>query len=190
MSCEQHVTIYKVTNLVNGKAYIGQTIGTPKRRFYEHTYEARNPRGRNVFHAAIRKHGERNFYPQALLVCSAEMANYYEAEMVKLHGTHAGNGGGYNCANPLNHHRSISSAKGEKHGSAKLTDAQALEIRTRTDLNSREVCALYGVGRHTVNGIRNGTRWKHLPFDPSVVYPVTPTDARPLCTINPWKKEK
>lgn len=31
--------IYKITNLINNKVYIGQTIKTPEERLYEHKKE-------------------------------------------------------------------------------------------------------------------------------------------------------
>lgn len=52
--------IYKATNLVNGKVYIGQTTRTLKRRKGEHLSDARNG-STDPFHNAIRCHGEENF---------------------------------------------------------------------------------------------------------------------------------
>ena len=34
--------IYKITNQINGKIYIGQTIGTLSKRWREHCFEASN----------------------------------------------------------------------------------------------------------------------------------------------------
>jgi len=52
--------IYKCTNTVNGKVYIGQTITGLKRRKNQHLGDAR--RGSTlVFHRAIRKYGKENF---------------------------------------------------------------------------------------------------------------------------------
>lgn len=50
--------IYKVTNLVNGKVYIGQTTNTLRRRKQMHLYQINN---NCYFHKALNKYGEDNF---------------------------------------------------------------------------------------------------------------------------------
>lgn len=52
--------IYLVTNLNNGKVYVGQTSRTIANRFSVHKSEARR-RARGYFHKAIAKHGESAF---------------------------------------------------------------------------------------------------------------------------------
>lgn len=52
--------VYMVTNKINSKVYIGQTIRSLKTRKYHHIYEAQ--RGSCLaFHRAIRKYGAENF---------------------------------------------------------------------------------------------------------------------------------
>lgn len=52
--------IYKVTCLINGKVYIGQTINSLAKRKSQHIYNAID-KDNNKFHNAIRKYGEENF---------------------------------------------------------------------------------------------------------------------------------
>lgn len=56
--------IYKVTNAINNKIYIGKTK-YPKKRWESHLSTAKNPttnkNGDTYFYRAIRKHGEQNF---------------------------------------------------------------------------------------------------------------------------------
>lgn len=54
------MVIYKITNLVNGKVYIGKTINKPRNRFLAHLKEARNG-SQYYLHRAIRKYGKDNF---------------------------------------------------------------------------------------------------------------------------------
>ena len=69
--------IYKVTNKVNGKVYIGQTIQTIKNRWYEHC------RTKNISKAeknmkikrAILKYGKENFTVETLEECDSALLN-------------------------------------------------------------------------------------------------------------------
>lgn len=49
--------IYKITNKITGKCYIGQTVQTLQRRWYKHLHNNRCPAMRD----AIKKYGEENF---------------------------------------------------------------------------------------------------------------------------------
>lgn len=54
--------IYKITNNVNGKVYIGQTIQTVKERFYQHCATKCSDSVLNMaIHRAIKKYGKSNF---------------------------------------------------------------------------------------------------------------------------------
>lgn len=54
--------IYKITNTVNNKVYIGQTIRTLESRFARHIDDAiKNPHTLNKFHRAINKYGKDKF---------------------------------------------------------------------------------------------------------------------------------
>lgn len=56
--------IYKITNLINDKVYIGMTIYTSRNRWSEHIKESKNqlsPGYNYLLHKAIRKYGEENF---------------------------------------------------------------------------------------------------------------------------------
>lgn len=53
--------IYKCTNLINNKVYIGLTIRTLNHRKSRHLYDAKHRKYNSYFHSAIRKYGESNF---------------------------------------------------------------------------------------------------------------------------------
>jgi group I intron endonuclease len=60
MSKKYYGIIYKVTNKINGKIYIGLTTRTLKDRKKDHIRKAKYEKG-FYFHNAIRKYGEENF---------------------------------------------------------------------------------------------------------------------------------
>ena len=54
--------IYKVTNNISGKVYIGQSIFTVEKRFQEHLNDSKNSRySHRPFYNAINKYGKENF---------------------------------------------------------------------------------------------------------------------------------
>jgi len=54
--------IYKITNQIDGKVYIGQTINSLEKRLREHIYSSRlNQTYNSCLFRAIRKYGESNF---------------------------------------------------------------------------------------------------------------------------------
>jgi hypothetical protein len=55
-------------------------------------------------------------------------------------------------------------AKGEKHGRAKLTEADVLEIRRRIAAGESQssIAADFGIHHTTVGAIKSGKRWSHL----------------------------
>lgn len=65
--------IYKITNIVNGKVYIGQTIRKPSLRWNEHKSESLCPTARHGYfyhlHCAIRKYGIESFVFEIIDEC-------------------------------------------------------------------------------------------------------------------------
>ena len=80
--------IYKHTNLINGKSYIGQTSAqNPKNRWSNGKgYSRRNP----VFYKAIQKYGWENFKHEILVdnILTLEEANKLEIELIAKYHTY------------------------------------------------------------------------------------------------------
>ena len=51
--------------------------------------------------------------------------------------------------------------KGERHGSAKLTEAAVLDIRTKR-LSQHSFARLYGVDQSTISDVQTGKIWTHV----------------------------
>jgi len=103
--------VYKITNLLNGKRYIGQTVNSIEKRFKDHS----NLNNKCHIGRAIRKYGKENFKIE--IVCRADTLkelNEREESLIRLYKTLRPNG--YNIAlGGSNKGRVISPMKGRKH---------------------------------------------------------------------------
>lgn len=87
-------SLYKITNLVNNKIYIGQTTN-PRKRWYDHRIAIKNPK--QVIHHAMAKYGLDNFTFEVIAQCrTQDDANWCETELVSQYQSHISTGKGYN----------------------------------------------------------------------------------------------
>ena len=73
--------IYKITNLINGKVYIGQTRRTIEIRWRDHVYDSK--RSEYPIHRAIRKYGVDNFKIEMLEECENDKLDEKEIYWIK-----------------------------------------------------------------------------------------------------------
>lgn len=74
-------TIYKITNLINGKVYVGQTWQPMLTRWRGHQ---RHP-GCTALHAAIKKYGAQRFSVSSITVAhTQEVADHWEAHFIRV----------------------------------------------------------------------------------------------------------
>jgi len=89
-------SIYKISNLVNGKIYIGYTGQTVDERYKEHLIEARRT-PRLELHRAIKKHGTESFTVECVYQSlSKEHILDMETHFIKYYSSHCEDGHGYN----------------------------------------------------------------------------------------------
>lgn len=77
-------TIYKHTNRINGKSYIGKTVNTMDRRWKQHIKESKSPK--TAFHRAIVKYGV-ECWDSEILISNSTNINQDEIEMIRVHRT-------------------------------------------------------------------------------------------------------
>ena len=87
--------IYKITNLINQKPYIGKTVNTIAVRWTKHKDEAFNQNSPYLIHCAMRKYGVENFIIEELEKCSDELLNEREQYWIKTINSYFKNGYGY-----------------------------------------------------------------------------------------------
>lgn len=90
-------SLYKITNQINGKIYIGQAADVSK-RWSDHRRAVKLNKPTQVVHYAMIKHGLDNFEFEVIACCKTQDdANDTETELVKQYNSFIKNGNGYNA---------------------------------------------------------------------------------------------
>lgn len=136
--------IYKVTNLINGKIYIGQTIQTVQNRWYRHCGKSCiSPEEMNThFKRAILKYGKENFKVEIVEDCDStlldEREKYYISYFDSYNKGYNSTLGGQDGAKPF-----------------KTNDEQNQQIAQLYEVgfSLREIGKEYQIDKTTVKGI-------------------------------------
>lgn len=128
--------IYKITNTINNKMYIGKTINTIASRWGEHQKNFTSLRDDMVIHKAMHKYGKEAFIIEEIERCDNSIINEREQYWIAYYDTY---NSGYN-----------STIGGE--GAPKINREQVIDC-WRDGMTITEICETIGVTRHTVSGI-------------------------------------
>lgn len=80
--------IYKITNCINQKSYIGKTMNTIEERFKEHQRDSHKEKNENrPLYSAFNKYRIENFSIEELEKCSADVASEREKYWIEKYGT-------------------------------------------------------------------------------------------------------
>ncbi len=135
--------IYKITNKINGKYYIGKSNNI-KRRWKAHRY----PSDDMPIHRAIKKYGNQNFEIEVIEQCAQELLEEREIYWIKQFD-------GYNDKNCYN---ATAGGDGASHP-VKLSQEDVLNIVALLEDGSntiRDIAKLYNVSSKTISDINCG----------------------------------
>ena len=133
--------IYKITNKVNGKSYIGQTIQSVKERFYQHCATKCSQAVLNmVIHKAITKYGKSNFTIEVIEEVESANLNDRERYWIRYYDSY---NNGYN------------STEGGQDGIKlfKNLDTESIVREYKSGKSLREIGRLFNVDKQTIKDL-------------------------------------
>ena len=133
--------IYKITNKVNGKSYIGQTIQSVKERFYQHCATKCSQAILNmVIHKAITKYGKSNFTIEVIEEVESANLNDRERYWIRYYDSY---NNGYN------------STEGGQDGIKlfKNLDIESIVREYKSGKSLREIGRLFNVDKQTIKDL-------------------------------------
>ena len=156
--------IYKVTNNISGKIYIGKTKRKTRDRWLEHVRDAKNYPLKNIpLHKAIIKYGAENFQIETIETnVPEEELNYKEKYYIKK----------FNSTNSsIGYNATIGGDGGMV--SSKLSEKDVNEIKLilsdKENIDSiNKIAKQFNVTNTTIRAINDGKAW----FDDSLSYPI------------------
>lgn len=133
--------IYKITNTINGKSYIGQTIQNVKERFYQHCATKYSKAVSNMaIHRAIKKYGKSNFTVEVIEEIDSANLNDRERYWIKYYNSY---NNGYN------------STKGGQDGCKpfKDLDVESIIKEYNTGKSLRTLGTIFKVDKQTIKDL-------------------------------------
>jgi group I intron endonuclease len=101
-------TIYKITNLINGKIYIGRTIQKLKKRFSSHIRESHKEAPKYIISKSIKKYGKENFICESIDERATDIFQLIKLETKYIKQFNSLVPNGYNCILDDNNTRILS----------------------------------------------------------------------------------
>ena len=80
--------IYKITNKKNGLMYIGCTVYSLDKRFYEHIYRSQIFEYKSKLYNSIRKYGKQSFEIDLICECEIENMHMCEIKYIEMYDTY------------------------------------------------------------------------------------------------------
>lgn len=172
--------IYKITNKINGKIYIGQSVN-PKARWQKHISNSKKYHKNRTYYLqrSLGKYGKDNFLFEIIDQCNSfEESNskeiywiaYYDSTNPEI-GMNLTKGG---LSHPIsdeikkrlsNYNKGNVTVFGEMHPFSKLKDSDVILIRKlySEGADAKDLAEKFGIKKQVVHKIINYITWKHIP---------------------------
>lgn len=156
--------IYKITNTINNKAYIGITTKTPEERWRAHLNAIKTGKGCPLLRSAVNKHGADKFKIETLIICFDDALFKLEKEYIKKYNTLAPNG--YNAHEGGNGGACFTGKKHSQETKNKLREITCRFISNLTDEQKR----LYS--QRISDGLKKSKKWDNAIKDGRVIWKI------------------
>lgn len=150
--------IYKITNTVNNKCYIGETIKSdPNIRWKSHKSNIKNKKGCPLLMKAFEKYGENAFKFEVLIICFDEDVFKFEKEYIKKYNSLSPNG--YNVAEGGKSGRNF---LGKKHSeeTKKIIGQKSKEYNNREEVKERARRVIKTINSNMSEILKRSEKWK------------------------------
>jgi group I intron endonuclease len=176
--------IYKITNQINNKVYIGQTFDLAQRKA-QHLFEGR-PEGTadRPIYRSMRKHGLENFIFEVIEECADEAINEREIFWISHFGSTSPERG-YNLSKGGQGHtdesrQKLSEAlKGNKHCVGRVLSEKTKQ--KLSEASSKQKCSI-----GTRSKLRAAARFRKKNGDPTLLNGSLPGESHPCAKLN-WE---
>lgn len=160
------IGIYCLTNTINNKKYIGQSIDIERRR-QQHIYSA--GKYTTKISLALYKYGLNNFIFEVLEICTPSELNIREQYWINYYDSITN---GYNT---MYVNEDGCDVRGERNPRAQLTNEEVLEIRNRVYINQEPLNEVYAdysdkISYDRFRSAAHGTTWQNV--DMSMIKPI------------------
>lgn len=161
--------IYKITNKINGKIYIGQSIDLDRRK-KEHIRDLnKNRNHNNHFQNAWNKYGEENFkFEYIHIVEDSSELNYLETYYINLYdSTNPDNGynytyGGDNPSVSELYREEIRLKSRGKNTNLSTEDVRRIKLSLYCLMDRHEISEMFDIKKKTITSIANGKNFNYI----------------------------
>ena len=149
--------IYKITNKLNGKIYVGQSVDI-HRRWAEHKKNSKDKNKTSLLYQAMRADGIENFSFEIIEECSKESLNEREKYWINEYNT-IENGYNMNIIDNLQYKINWKIAK------------EIMDLLKQNKMTMKEIAKIYDVSHSLISLINSGIMW----HEDGVSYPIRAT---------------
>ena len=153
---EHIIGIYRITNLINGKVYIGSSSNIEDRKEYHYRFGKNYKENRqNQLYNDMYNYGAENFIFEVLEECDITELEIKEQIEINKYPKNLL----YNTCKKVSRVR-----RGEEASKAKLTEEQILEIYEilkENKISDREIAKQYNICFNAVSEINHGISYRH-----------------------------
>ena len=173
------IGIYKITNLINQKIYIGQSknIEDRWRAHRSRPFQSNAAQYESPLYKAIRKYGLKNFSFQVIEECTIKELNQKEIYWIA-----------YYHSNDKKYGYNLTEG-GQTQTFHKLSEKEVKEIQSlliETNLSQQEIAEQYNINQRSISYINTGETW----LNPQLNYPLRKINITPKQKEDNIRKEK